>query len=83
MPTSKGGVMKFLLLVILLIYGIESFALICNAAGEYRCKDGRTGLVLGQGSSLEAAKLRARDRAREICGGLVDYVRFNDSTSHC
>lgn len=75
--------MKVILLVFLVIYGVESNAIVCDVLAEYRCKNGKTGLVSGQGASLEAAKIRARDQAREICRGLVDYVRFNDSTAHC
>lgn len=49
---------------------------ICDVTGQYRCKSGKTGNVQGRGATVEAAKLVARDRARDLCMGMVDYVRF-------
>ncbi len=75
--------MRSFFVIMTLLFSINAMTVRCDITGEYRCRGGRTGTVMGQGSSVEDAKINARDLARDICGGRVDYVRFIDNTSTC
>ena len=75
--------MRSIITVIMIFFSVTSLSITCDITGEYRCRGGRMGSVLGQGNSEEEAKVRARDLAREICGGRVDYVRFVENSSTC
>jgi hypothetical protein len=75
--------MRSIIAIILALISLNASTNTCGITGEYRCRGGRTGTVVGQGISTEEAKNRARDQAREICGGRVDYVRFVENSSTC
>lgn len=67
-----------------LIFSIEALCTMsCGITGEYRCRGGNTGTVNGQGRSADHAKNNARDRARDLCGGRLDYVRFVEDSLKC
>lgn len=69
--------------ILVVIFSIHANANNCDISGEYRCVGGRTGTVSGKGSTIEEAKIKARDQARDICRGRVDFVRFIESTATC
>lgn len=75
--------MRSFLLIFVLLNTVHALASLCDITAQYRCKSGIAGAVVGSGSNVEAAKINARDRARAICSGMVDYVRFADSSSTC
>lgn len=74
--------------VVFLFFLIPSLAIpdpyvACMVTAHYRCKNGKAGVVRGQGGNLEVAQETARERARAICVGQVDYIRFSESSTNC
>lgn len=75
--------MKLFLAGLLLVTSLYAHAQRCEISGQYRCGNGREGVVHGKGRTIDEAKINARDRARDLCGQIVDYVRFMDGTANC
>jgi hypothetical protein len=75
--------MRFMFVVVCALFALNIFAIKCDIKGEFRCRGGRTGVVSGEGINSFTAKARARVRARVICGGRIDYVRFLERSSTC
>lgn len=71
--------MKWLSFLLIISFAISAFAYLFEIPGHYRCKNGSTGMVIGRGDSLEHAKIDARDRARALCNGQVDYIHFREN----
>lgn len=65
--------MRSFLLIIFCLIASYTFGSVCDITAQYRCRNGKAGNIVGRGDSVEAAKINARDRAREICSGMVDY----------
>ncbi len=75
--------MRSFISIVAIIFSAYAVTATCDITAEYRCRTGRAGTVSGTGETLDAAKIHARDRARDICGGRIDYVRFIDASATC
>lgn len=74
--------MKWLSVPLAMMCAISALAYLFEIPGHYRCKNGATGVVIGRGDSIDQAKVDARDRARALCNGQVDYIHFRENISN-